>query len=85
MASFSKLLQPLLHEVLLRFPASELFSQGVVDPHSLFDILVLDVVEEDEEEEDEDALLPQGRGIPAGGPIVVWVSFSGVWPAEYVI
>lgn len=56
-----------------------------MDPHSLFDILVLDVEEDDEDEEDDDALLPQGRGIPAGGPIVVWVSFSGAWPAEYVI
>lgn len=62
-----------------------LVSPGVVDPHSLFDILLLDVEEDDEDEEDDDALLPQGRGIPAGGPIVVWVSFSGAWPAEYVI
>lgn len=85
MASFSKLFQPLLPELPLRFPASELLLPGVVDPHSLFDILVLDVEEEDEDEEDDDALLPQGRGIPAGGPIVVWVSFSGAWPAEYAI
>lgn len=76
----------MLPELPLTFPASELLLPGVVDPHSLFDILGLNVEEEDEDEEDDDALLSQGRGIPAaGGPIVVGVSFSGAWPAEYGI
>lgn len=81
-ASSSRLFQPLLEVLPLRLPASELLLAGVVDPHSPLDILLLDEEEDDEEEEDEveEALLPQGRGIPAGGPIIFGFPFP-VWPA----
>lgn len=35
----------------------------------------------EEQEEEEDPLLPQGRGMPAGGATAVWFPFPD-WPTE---
>lgn len=74
-ASSSRLFQPLFGVLPLRSPWLLL---GGSAPHSPLDILLLD---EEQDEEDDEALLPQGRGIPAGLPIMLGFPFTGAWPA----